>query len=376
MEYEIYFRFVQFSLGLDEGQRFLDGSALKDMDWHDFLEFAKKQTLLGVVFEGIQKLPKEVAPERDLLLGWFVNSQQIAKRNRVINKASVYIYNKVKASGRNCCILKGQGNALQYPNPFSRTPGDVDVWVDASRESIREMAASITREMGRVEEESYNHIVLSVNGVTMELHSTPAILNNPVYNRRLQNWLRQKAMEQCGHLVDLPQQAGSIAIPTQSFNVVYQLLHLYHHFFYEGVGLRQVLDYYFVVKSDKRSTQELADLQGNLKHLGLGKFAGAVMYVLHRVLGMSESEMIAPMDKRRGKLLLDEILIGGNFGHHDERHAWGRDEVGADGFKHGALGHNLLRLYRDARLLRYYPSEALSEPFFRIWHFFWRKKMQ
>ncbi len=376
MEYEIYFRFVQFSLGLDEGKRFLDGTALKDMDWYDFFEFAKKQTLLGVIFEGIQKLPKDVAPERDLLLAWFANSQQIAKQNRIINKASVYIYNKVKAAGRNCCILKGQGNALLYPNPFSRMPGDVDVWVDTSRESIREMAASITREMGQVEEESYNHIVLAVNGVMMELHSTPAILNNPVYNRRLQNWLRKKAVEQCANLVDLPQQVGSIAIPTQSFNVVYQLLHLYHHFFYEGVGLRQVLDYYYVVKGHERSTKHLAVLQGELKHLGLWKFAGAVMYVLHRVLGMSESEMIAPIDKRRGKLLLDEILIGGNFGHHDERHAWGSDEVGADGFKHGALGHNLLRLYRDARLLRHYPSEALSEPFFRIWHFFWRKKMQ
>ena len=119
--------------------------------------------------------------------------------------------------------------------------------------------------------------------------------------------------------------------------------------------------------------QELS-LQQELKHLGMWQFAGAVMYVLHQVLGLPENQMIAPMDVKRGRLLLDEILEGGNFGFHDERYAWGRDEVGADGFKHGALGHNLLRLYRDARLLRYYPSEALSEPFFRIWHFFWRKK--
>ena len=101
-----------------------------------------------------------------------------------------------------------------------------------------------------------------------------------------------------------------------------------------------------------------------LKHLGLWKFAGAVMYVLHEVLGLSEEKMIAPMDEKRGKLLLTEILNGGNFGQYDERY----------GFRHSFFGHNLQRLCRDLRLVRYYPAEALSEPIFRMWHFFWRKK--
>ena len=100
-------------------------------------------------------------------------------------------------------------------------------------------------------------------------------------------------------------------------------------------------------------------LEGELKWLGLWKFAGAVMYVLHKVMGLLEDMMIAPMDCKRGRMLLDDILNGGNFGHYD---------------KHHAVGHNLLRLYRDARLLRFYPSEALSEPVFRAWHWWWRKR--
>ena len=56
-------------------------------------------------------------------------------------------------------------------------------------------------------------------------------------------------------------------------------------------------------------------------------------------------------------MLLDDILNGGNFGHYGKQHV---------------LGHNLLRLYRDARLLRYYPAEALSEPMFRVRLFLWR----
>lgn len=82
---------------------------------------------------------------------------------------------------------------------------------------------------------------------------------------------------------------------------------------------------------------------------------------LHKVMGLTEDNMIAPMDVKRGKMLLDDILNGGNLGHYD---------------KHHVLGHNLLCLYRDARLLRYYPAEALSEPIFRVRLFLWRMKCQ
>ena len=50
------------------------------------------------------------------------------------------------------------------------------------------------------------------------------------------------------------------------------------------------------------------------------------------------------------------------FGKHDVRNRFGRSQ----------LGHNLQRVYRDMRLVRYFPAEALCEPFFRVWHYFWR----
>ncbi len=362
---DIYFRFIQFSLGVYEGKEFLDGSALKDLDWNSFYEFAKKQTLVGVVFDGIQKLLKDAAPNLELLMRWFGINQKIMQRNNVLNEATVAIYNKVKDSGYSCCILKGQGNAVLYPNPLTRMPGDVDVWVNAGREEIRSLAHSLAENAnGHVDDESFNHIGLTVNGITVELHFTPGFMANFVYNRRLQRWLKRNVDEQCSNMVALPDDAGLVAVPTHSFNVVYQLYHLYHHYFYEGVGLRQVVDYYFVVTMLNVECEMLSFLQSELKHLGLWKFAGAMMYVLHKVMGMTEDKMIAPMDAKRGQMLLDDILNGGNFGHYDTRL----------GLSKGALGHNLQRLYRDMRLSWYYPSEALSEPIFRIWHYFWRLK--
>ena len=163
---------------------------------------------------------------------------------------------------------------------------------------------------------------------------------------------------------------GGFAVPTSRFNVVYQLVHVFGHLFQEGIGLRQILDYYFVVvglHTDLTNltdfdSKDLAALKRDLKGLGLYEFAGAMMYVLHEVLGLKEDKMIVPMDERRGRMLLEEILASGNFGKYDERYSFG----------HGAIGHNMQRLCRDLRLVRFYPAEALSEPVFRTWHFLWR----
>ena len=448
------FRFLRFSLGLEgEAKGLLDGRK-GSFDWDACYQFAKRQTLVGVLFDGIQRLPKELAPARPLLLRWLSDSESIRRRNMRIDRASAYIYNKVCAAGFRCCILKGQGNALLYPHPSSRTPGDVDVWVMANREELRHIALSLTEGDGSSLQESLNHIGLTVHGVSMELHSTPALLNSPLHNSRLQKWLKRNADLQCSNRIALPNNAGEVAVPTLSFNIIYQLCHLFHHCFYEGVGLRQIVDYFFVLKNTDFSgntngasgntdcfsgnTDEdgvlsntdftdntdriggnaesdgslmntdctdftdsssgdfegdgcllntdcadfldsssgglgevdsggaLVALQEELKWLGLGEFAGAVMYVLREVMGLDEKRMICAPDERRGRLLLEEIMAGGNFGHYDTRNHFGQ----------GALWHNIQRFRRDWRMLRFYPSEALSEPLFRAWHFLWRWKQK
>ena len=485
------FRFLRFSLGLEgEVKGLLDGRK-GSFDWDACYQFAKRQTLVGVLFDGIQRLPKELAPARPLLLRWLSDSESIRRRNMRMDRASAYIYNKVSAAGFRCCILKGQGNALLYPHPSSRTPGDVDVWVMANREELRHIALSLTEGDGSSLQESLNHIGLTVHGVSVELHSTPALLNSPLYNSRLQKWLKQNADLQCSNRIALPNNAGEVAVPTLSFNIIYQLCHLFHHCFYEGVGLRQIVDYYFVLKNTDFSgntdegagntdrdevllntdytdftdrfsgntdegrfllntdctdftdsssgnfnrdevllntdctdftdsssgkfdrdevllntdctdctdrflgnTDEgcfllntdytdstdsssgglgevdsggaLVALQKELKWLGLWEFAGAVMYVLREVMGLDEKRMICAPDERRGRLLLEEIMAGGNFGHYDERNHFGQ----------GALWHNIQRFRRDWRMLKFYPSEALSEPLFRVCHFLWRWKQK
>ena len=343
---------------------------LVKLNWLKLYSFASKQAILGLCFDGISRLGQEFPNElkknpiaRDLLMTWMGTTQQIRRQNMKVNTVASKLYSMIREDGLRCCILKGQGNALMYPNPYSRNPGDIDVWVNASREQITEYAQKHF-EIG--DDIRFHHLETSFDGVPVELHFFPGIMNNPIYNASLQKWFKRNADLQCSHIVGLPDGAGDIAIPTSPFNVVYQLCHLYHHFFDEGIGMRQIIDYYYVVSMLNVNCEMLTWLPKELKHLGLWKFAGAVMYVLHEALGISEEKMIAPMDEKRGKLLLAEILNGGNFGQHFTKYGHFTQQ--------GMAKKYFLKIWRNMHFVMYYPAEALSEPIFRTWHFFWRMK--
>ena len=468
----VFFAYLRYSLGYKGNM----SRVIAGMNWQKLYSFASKQALLGLCFDGIERLGKEYPEElrrnpigRELLMTWMGKAQQIRRQNRKVNIVASKLFSMLREDGMRCCVLKGQGNALMYSNPYSRTPGDIDVWIDASRERIMEYAQ---KKFELEDDIRLQHLETSLDGVPVELHFFPCSMNNPIYHARLQKWFRRNADLQCSHIVGLPDGAGDIAIPTTAFNVVYQLTHLYHHFFDEGIGMRQIIDYFLVVNDfsknvflnndlsnhpvnfsnhpvplskegstfspspsssgsgdvtapsrcseplrskdggpskvspdcagwdrldaigaskpspncagwDRLAIEEdnsagsttavtssastaLVVVQRELKYLGLWKFAGAVMYVLHEALGLPEEKMIAPMDEKRGELLLAEILEGGNFGRHFTKYGHFTQQ--------GMAKKYFLKIWRNMHFVRYYPAEALSEPIFRTWHFFWRLK--
>ncbi|MQN14742.1 nucleotidyltransferase family protein, partial [Prevotella copri] len=296
---------------------------------------------------------------------------------------------------------------------------------------------NIIKPLGRA---YYPELRSSYKGVEVEVHYRPSFLQCFWHNRKLQKYYGMVKEEQFSHRAMLGEQ-GEIAIPTAEFNLIFQLTHIFSHLMNEGIGLRQLVDYYYVLcdfykvyqKSSKitpslftlkegstshpapltlrgeggnrptrcseplrskdggpskvspdsagwdrrdaigdmtsataaRSSSTAIDrVQEELKELGLWKFAGGIMYIMQEVFGMPASRLIVPPNEKYGRFVLNEVLEAGNFGRHDDRNRFGRSQ----------LGHNLQRVYRDIRLVRYFPGEALCEPIFRIWHFFWRLK--
>ena len=355
-QHQIFFDFLRFCIGSDSEIP----SSLKEADWKELYAIAQKQCLVGVLFDGIKKLPAEhVEMEKELLLRWMAESQMLEKANVRLNDAAIQVSEWFRKKGFRTCILKGQGNALMYPNPYSRTPGDIDIWVEGGDKRV----ISFVRSISPHEKACYHHIEFpSYKGVEVEVHYRPSFLLCFWHNRKLQKYYERVKEEQFSHRVMLGEQ-GEIAIPTAEFNLIFQLTHIYAHLMNEGIGLRQILDYYYVLISDDLSL--IRDrVQKELKELGLWKFAGGIMYIMQEVFGMPASRLIVPPNEKYGKFVLNEVLEAGNFGRHDARNRFGRSQ----------LGHNLQRIYRDMRLVRYFPAEALCEPLFRIWHFFWRMK--
>lgn len=371
---KIFFDFLRFCIG---SAKEIPGS-LKEVDWKELYAIAKKQALLGVLFHGIQRLPKELAPEQKLLMQWMVMAEMIRKQNIRLFQDSVKVCKNFENKGFANCILKGQGNALLYPDPYMRTPGDIDIYLSGGRKKIMKYVDRVCPNQVM----RYHHVDFPVMKTAIEVHFTPSYMFYPVHNRRMQKWFKEVMDLQCSNVVTLPDGYGEITVPTTSFNVIYILSHLYRHIFTEGIGLRQLLDYYFVLvkwhtdltnltdsnKSLPQMTQintDLDTLWHELKYLGLWKFAQAVMYVLHEVFGLSEDRMIALMDEKEGRFLLDEIVRGGNFGQYDDRMG---SKVG-ESKMHRYFRMNL----RNLRFVKHYPTEALSEPLFRTWFAVWKK---
>ena len=435
---QIFFDFLRFCIG---SAKEIPGS-LKEADWKELYAIAKKQCLVGVLFDGIKKLPAEhVGMKKELLLQWMAESQMLEKANVRLNDAAIQVSEWFRKKGFRTCILKGQGNALMYPNPYSRTPGDIDIWVEGGDKRV----ISFVRSISPQEKACYHHIEFpSYKGVEVEVHYRPSFQLCFWNNRKLQKYYERVKEEQFSHRVMLGEQR-EIAILTVEFNLIFQLTHIYSHLMNEGIGLRQLLDYYYVlcdfykvyqnfskthpssltlkggstafpkplspqgtgdVTAPPRRSEPLRSkvggpskvspdcagwdrlsiegdnsagsstavtssastaldvVQKELKEFGLWKFAGGIMYIMQEVFGMPASRLIVPPNEKYGKFVLNEVLEAGNFGKHDARNRFGRSQ----------LGHNLQRVYRDMRLVRYFPAEALCEPLFRVWHFFWRLK--
>lgn len=276
---QIFFDFLRFIVG--SAKEIPD--SLKEADWKELYAIAKKQCLVGVLFDGIKKLPTEhVGMEKELLLQWMAESQMLEKANVRLNDAAIQVSEWFRKKGFRTCILKGQGNALMYPNPYSRTPGDIDIWVEGGDKRV----ISFVRSISPHEKACYHHIEFpSYKGVEVEVHYRPSFLLCFWHNRKLQKYYERVKEEQFSHRVMLGEQ-GEIAIPTVEFNLIFQLTHIYAHLMNEGIGLRQLLDYYYLISMLSVNCEMLTSLQKELKELGLWKFAGAIMYIMQEVFGM------------------------------------------------------------------------------------------
>lgn len=358
-----FFELLQIAIGTREQFTEMPSRA----DWVLLLNLARKQTLVSVTFHALQKLHKEgqeVEIDETTFVDWYGNYAETLRRRNELEGVCADLSKMLQNNGFDSCILKGQGMQQFYPAFLSRQSGDIDCWTlphggeHLSLKKRRKIVYTFVERLQGKTHVVYHNSPLHIGKYEVEIHYTPSWFFSPMHNARLQRffeqqWKKRKRTEQ------------GYCIPSIEMNVVYILQHIYRHLFGEGIGLRQCLDYYYVLKEANLKEDDKQKLQETLQSLGMLRFAGAVMYVLQSVFRLDAEDAICEVNEREGRFLLREMLIAGNFGKYDPRIRRDRRKTNFKRF----IGH----VGRNFHFLAHYPSEVLWTPLWKIRHFCWRK---
>ena len=412
MKDNTFFQLFQVAIGT---RRSLNG-IITETEWRDLLELSKEHHLVSILYQSILCIQNNPVPKNTehgnnysipeiILEEWENLYKENKQRNKDLSVVCALLCKDLAHDGLHSCILTGQSNLAYYPEDLRgcRSPGDIDVWcglmdpegidiavADADghgahfekyhgeRGVIEWVLADYRIKDKKMPEVNYHHVDWEYKGIECVVHFKPSWMNCPWLNRRLQRWFKENEQ------FNLETFEG-FNIPTVGFNAVYQLVHIYRHLFNEGIGLRQLLDYYFVLRTLHIEQGELSDrtdkiqqwmnamgkgvpsneeVMRTLGHLGMKEFASAVMYVLQKVFSMPSEYQLCPPDAKRGEFLLNEIMLAGNFGKYDERNVISANE--------GYLKRFVRRQKRFARFLSQYPSEVIWGPYFSIKQRMWR----
>ncbi len=358
----LFFELVKVSLGRKD----TTNSLPIEKDWNLLFQMSQRQSLCGLLFDGFVKCVEgknEKAPF--VLFDWYGKQLQIINENVIQNQRAKELYEILKNSGYRSCILKGQGTAQYYEKPEIRQCGDIDIWVTKDgkcktadiRKGVLQFAEDTGRNIGHVD---IKHSDIDFFGdVPVEVHFMPSWMYSPITNKILQRFFQEKAETQ---FANVDEKLG-FAHTTVDFDLVYSMVHIYRHVFSEGIGLRQLVDYYYILKSS--NYKQRMDAYELLKSLKMKNFVAGIMWILNSLVGLDDELILCQVNEKHGRFLLDEIMIGGNFGHFDNR----RTERGnKTKFEYG-----IIQFRRNLRFLRYYPSEVLWSPLWKTWHYFWRK---
>ena len=348
-----FFELIQVAIGVRED---LSAYPATRDEWEDLFKTVGEHNLLGITFPVIDDLHDRIEVPLGVYSRWAMVAEKTVKKNEAHRQACKRLYETFLADGIRSCILKGQAAATLYPRPELRQSGDIDIWTVGERDEVVEYL----RERYPLKKIVYHHCDASIfKGISVEVHFTPTWMNSPRRNKRLQEYFKASGPEQFEHLDDT---LGCCA-PTLRFHAVYMLIHIFRHFLDEGIGLRQLLDYYYVLKA--MDAQEKAAVNADLESLGFSGFAAGVMYILQEVFCAPRDIMLVAPDSRLGSFLLDEVMASGNFGRYDPRNAHDKNE--------GKIGHTRRKLTRALRFLKYFPTEVLWMPGFMVWQYFWRR---
>lgn len=348
----LFFELIQVALG----NRDRLGTVPSAKEWMEIYAESERQAVTGILLYGIERLPSEQRPLQSILLQWIGVGQMIEQRNHLMDERCIELLGKLAEQGLHGTILKGQGIACLYDRELRplRQSGDIDVYIAGG---FKKALSAVQKDKSlRVEEWDYKHAHLRIwDDTEVEMHYRVEVLLNLWKNRKLQKWFKEN-----DNL--LYREFNGITTPTIVINVFYILLHIYRHFLYEGVGMRQIVDYYMVLKTVHNNRINTDISLETVSRFGMNRFAKGLMWLMHETLGMPKEWMLWQPEEKEGRFILEQVMEGGNFGHHDQR------------LQHGGGKLNTVKAIckHNFHLLSHYPLDVIWAPVWFVWHKCWK----
>ena len=309
LENEALYELLRMAVDDECSPRFFSRK-LNFKEWENLHLECLKQGLTGVGYRAVCHLPRDLQPPLEIAFQWASEAETVKGQNRLLNDEAARLTELFAAQGRKTAVLKGPANARFYPDPYMRQAGDIDLWVDGGRKSVLVLLKKMGYEKSEIDFGSTHHVQLYPieNSVSVEIHYNPSSgMWNPFASARLLSFLEKE-------IQNVERVEEGFFVPSIKFALVMQLAHIMHHLVSGGIGFKQILDYYMLLKHS--SEKDRSDITAMLSGFGLVNVGGALMWIMESILGLDRSKMLCQPQEKRGKRMLAVILEGGNFGRY------------------------------------------------------------
>ena len=283
------------------------------IDWPAIYRISREQTVVGLIADAINTLPAELMPPKAIAQRFAIDKLNIERSHVKLNSVLNLVVEALNAQGIPHVLLKGQGVAQNYPNPTSRTCGDIDLYVG---EEKFEPALNIIRSIeGSKESEIENekHTSFTLKGITIEMHKYTAVMPQNKLNKLYHEW---EIITIFNNTEKINIGDSIINTPPANFNMFFLFWHAFYHCMTEGVGFRHMCDLTVYLNNHYK---ELAKEEFilNLKKFHLTHEWKTFTSIMVEYLNLDKSKAILYDSKYRRKAIRfkDLIFFDGNFGH-------------------------------------------------------------
>ena len=287
----------------------------------ELLAFAKKQTIVGIYWQGIQGLG-DIAnkPSEDDVMDWMGAYTKIVRRNIKTDDAVAKLTKFMHDNGIAFFVFKGQMVASYYPSPEMRTSGDVDFYV--FKKDWARAKSLLEKDVTMTGDPSGQHWEFTKDGIPFEMHYHTAVFASGSRQRYWDELIDSYFDDILDHV-----EINGVGVPTlpPTLNAIYLFVYIYHHFLKEGIALRQFIDWMMFFEA-KHKDIVLPELTAKLDKLGFLSAFKAFGAVLTEVLGMDAAcfpYSLTESDKRYVDKIMTIVLRYGNFGKYGRKEQQG-----------------------------------------------------